>query len=91
VTTDDFLIRAENHGIPQTRHRVIIVGVRKDMQIKPQPLALKKMVTVAQTIGDLPTLIGLDSSKDLDSYGPEKTGLPMMQVSGLRSKLWGRY
>lgn len=87
VTTDDFLIRAENHGVPQTRHRVIIVGVRKDMQIKPQPLALKKMVTVAQTIGDLPTLMGLDSSKDLDSYGPEKTGLPMIQVSGLRSKL----
>ena len=87
VTTDDFLIRAENHGIPQTRHRVIIVGVRKDMQIKPQPLALKKMVTVKQIISDLPTLMGLDSSKNLDSYGPEKTGLPMIQVSGLRSKL----
>ena len=87
ATTDDFLIRAENHCIPQTRHRVIIIGVRKDMQIKPQPLALKKMVTVAQTIGDLPTLMGLDSSKVLDSYGPEKTGLPMIQVSGLRSKL----
>lgn len=27
----DFVVRAEDHGIPQSRHRVIIVGIRKDM------------------------------------------------------------
>jgi len=27
----DFLIRAEEHGIPQARHRVIILGVRSDL------------------------------------------------------------
>lgn len=28
---DDFLLRSEQHGIPQTRHRVILVGLRKDL------------------------------------------------------------
>ena len=27
----DFLIRAERHGVPQARHRVIIVGIREDV------------------------------------------------------------
>ncbi|TAF36931.1 MAG: DNA (cytosine-5-)-methyltransferase, partial [Alphaproteobacteria bacterium] len=27
----DFLIRAEEHGVPQARHRVIILGVRSDL------------------------------------------------------------
>eukprot|EP00903_Cladosiphon_okamuranus_P020643 g18953.t1 len=27
----DFVIRAEDHGIPQARHRVIIVGIRSDI------------------------------------------------------------
>ena len=27
----DFLIRAEDHGVPQARHRIIILGIRKDL------------------------------------------------------------
>jgi DNA (cytosine-5)-methyltransferase 1 len=27
----DFVVRAEDHGIPQSRHRVIIVGIRADL------------------------------------------------------------
>ena len=27
----DFIIRSENHGVPQARHRVIIVGIRSDL------------------------------------------------------------
>jgi DNA (cytosine-5)-methyltransferase 1 len=27
----DFILRAEDHGVPQRRHRVIIVGVRRDI------------------------------------------------------------
>lgn len=27
----DFLVRAEDHGIPQSRHRVIVLGIRKDI------------------------------------------------------------
>ncbi len=32
----DFLLRAEEHGVPQARHRVIIVGVRDDFTDTPQ-------------------------------------------------------
>ncbi len=28
---NDFVVRAEDHGIPQSRHRVIIVGIRADI------------------------------------------------------------
>lgn len=30
-TPQDFILRAEEHGVPQRRHRVIIVGVRHDI------------------------------------------------------------
>ena len=33
----DFVIKAENYGIPQTRHRVILLGVRKDFWSLGQP------------------------------------------------------
>jgi DNA (cytosine-5)-methyltransferase 1 len=31
ATAEDFILRAEEHGVPQARHRVIILGVRKDV------------------------------------------------------------
>ena len=27
----DFIVRAEDHGVPQARHRIIILGIRKDL------------------------------------------------------------
>jgi DNA (cytosine-5)-methyltransferase 1 len=30
----DFIVRAEEHGVPQRRHRVIIIGVRRDIAAK---------------------------------------------------------
>jgi DNA (cytosine-5)-methyltransferase 1 len=30
-TPADFIVKAEEYGVPQARHRVIIVGVRKDV------------------------------------------------------------
>jgi DNA (cytosine-5)-methyltransferase 1 len=30
-SADDFLVYAEEHGVPQARHRVIILGIRKDV------------------------------------------------------------
>lgn len=53
----DFLIRSEDYGIPQKRHRIIIVGVRKDSHIPaPQALDPKPIVTVGDAINDLPEL-----------------------------------
>src|SRR5690606_34260066 len=55
-----FIVRAEEHGIPQARHRVILLGIaiEKDGQLT-EPSLLKKigqMVSVEQAIGNLPKL-----------------------------------
>lgn len=57
---EKFLIRAENYGVPQCRHRVILLGIRDDYlnkgvivrRLKPVTQSLK----VIEAIGDLPSL-----------------------------------
>lgn len=52
-----FLVRAEDHGIPQARHRVFIVGVRSDFSGMPAPLETSATkVTISDVISDLPVL-----------------------------------
>jgi DNA (cytosine-5)-methyltransferase 1 len=85
--SDDFLIKAERHGVPQTRHRVIIVGVRKDLKVTPEPLLARKPVTVAEAIGDLPSLKGLDSGEERKDYSSKQKGQPMTHAKGLRESL----
>lgn len=68
----DFIVRAENHGVPQARHRVIVVGIREDlfstvdMEVlmsgaMPAPSATR---TVRDVIGKLPRLRSGLSRKD---------------------------
>ena len=65
----DFIIRSESHGIPQRRHRVILLGIRtdkdhslgSDLQLKTQPT-----VSVHDAIGDLPRLRSRVSRKKID-------------------------
>lgn len=64
----DFIICSENYGIPQERHRVVVLGVRKDINKKPGILQLQKTLTVQQVIGDLPKLrSGLSKQQKNDS------------------------
>lgn len=57
IDARDFIVRAEEYGIPQARHRVILVGIREDLNILPVPLKPATMhISVAQAIGDLPKL-----------------------------------
>ena len=63
----DFIIRAEDYGIPQARHRVILLGVREDVKQIPSQLSASEKVNIEKVIGDLPPLrSGL--SKGGDSY-----------------------
>lgn len=58
-TPEDFIIRAENFGIPQARHRVILLGIRKDIHDKLTDfhgLEASQRLTVRQALGDLPSL-----------------------------------
>ncbi|MCA0300834.1 MAG: DNA cytosine methyltransferase [Proteobacteria bacterium] len=65
----DFVVRAEDFGVPQRRHRVIIVGIRSDRAVKPGAASIDVGAdgrTVGFAIGSLPGIrSGL--SKGLDS------------------------
>ena len=52
----DFVIKAEQHGIPQTRHRVILLGVRRDVDIVPGVIGATEEIPIADVIGGLPRL-----------------------------------
>lgn len=62
----DFLIKAECYGVPQARHRVILLGVREDIAAIPRTLTPREeQVTVEQVIADLPKLrSGFSKRKD---------------------------
>lgn len=67
----EFILRAEDHGVPQTRHRVIVLGVRDDLVLPPgEQLVLerKSPVTVRDAIWDLPPIRSALSirSRDMD-------------------------
>ena len=52
-----FIVKAEEYGIPQARHRIFILGIRSDIEIEP-PTLEKSIVqtTVRDVIGDLPKI-----------------------------------
>ena len=64
----DFIMRAENFGVPQRRHRVIIIGIRSDMAAgipKARIMVPTRTRTVDDAIGDLPALrSGLSRGND---------------------------
>lgn len=70
----DFVVRAERHGIPQARHRVFIVGIRKALADERQLAAGTSLLdqsqphaTVGHVLGSLPPLrSGLSREDDTD-------------------------
>ncbi len=58
--SEDFIVESEKHGVPQSRHRLVICGMRKDVFQRagstPAPLPLSRAPTVAEAISDLPRL-----------------------------------
>lgn len=64
----DYLVRCERYGVPQARHRVIVVGLRNDVAATPGTLDRIPAPSVYNAIGDLPKLrSGL--SKESDDAG----------------------
>src|SRR6202789_225132 len=56
VDPRQFVVKAEDFGIPQARHRIFIVGIRSDLKVRPSTLRRMKPPTVRETIGSLPHL-----------------------------------
>lgn len=74
---NSFVIKAEDHGIPQARHRVILVGVRNDIvsrvgapamatKLKMPSVDASKQLIAAQVLDELPALRSGLSRHDSD-------------------------
>ncbi|PCR97678.1 DNA (cytosine-5-)-methyltransferase [Pseudomonas fluorescens] len=61
-----FLVKAEEYGIPQARHRIFIIGIRNDIKVTPGILEPRKSPSVRDIIGNLPRLRS-GVTKDADS------------------------
>ena len=73
----DFLIMSEKYGIPQSRHRVILIGIREDYDLAaPMPLSAKDdYVSASSVLDDLPRLrSGLSREEDTFECWEERSG-----------------
>jgi DNA (cytosine-5)-methyltransferase 1 len=53
----DYLIQSEKFGVPQKRHRVILLGIREDVAVSPDILVpILNEINLKSIIGDLPVL-----------------------------------
>lgn len=84
----DYIIHSERNGIPQGRHRVILLGVRRGLSIPPHRLLtpVSKLVTVKQTIDDLPRIRSkLSRGDSLDAWRKAVQSAPSY-VKGWRTE-----
>lgn len=51
-----FIVRSDEYGIPQARHRVILLGIRTDVLVDFERLQQRKPVHVRDVIYDLPAV-----------------------------------
>jgi len=56
IDVHDFVLKSEKYGIPQARHRVILLGVRDDIEEVPNLLQPVDSVSVGDVLADLPRL-----------------------------------
>ena len=65
----DYVITAERFDVPQTRHRVILLGIRKQLDRRSRRLReSNKVVPIQRAIGDLPRIRSQVSPRSRDSY-----------------------
>jgi len=61
------VLKASDYGVPQMRERVIIIGIRKDLNIMPShPEPVPGIITVDDAIGDLPIINACEGSEIQD-------------------------
>lgn len=53
---NDFIIRSEEYGIPQKRHRVILLGIRDDIPAPRHTIEKADEISLSSVIGNLPEI-----------------------------------
>lgn len=84
----DYVIASELYGIPQSRHRVILLGVRKDAELPKHQLlvASRRPVSVRHTIDDLPKIRSRLSRNDSFEAWQKAVRASSNYVRGWRSE-----
>lgn len=81
IDPKDFIVKSEEYGVPQARHRMFIVGIRSDINIQPCKLDIKKSPSVQQVIGCMPK-VRSGISRQEDSYELWQRTLCSVSTSG---------
>jgi DNA (cytosine-5)-methyltransferase 1 len=85
-TPEDFIIKAEKYGIPQARHRIILLGIRKDFELQPSILKESSPVKLDDVLARLPRLrSGL--SKEEDSPEAWRKAISKLTRDGILRKV----
>lgn len=71
VSPRDYVVKAERYGIPQMRHRVILLGIRVDLDLNVTTLEEKPEVDLGKALAGIPSV---RSSFSRRSKGEEPTG-----------------
>ena len=72
IDPKSFVVKVEEFGVPQARHRMFILGVRDDIDIVPSILQKKKPPTVEQILSSMPKIrSGISRQKDSDDLWKE--------------------
>ena len=89
-----YLVRCEEHGVAQTRHRVILVGVRADRApaVVPSLQPAGRVWTVGNVIADLPSLRsgigkGHDSDERWHDYLRARRGADWLKSTSIDAKV----
>jgi len=82
---ESLLVRAEDYGIPQARHRVFVLGIREDLRVVPRPLDRSSPITVSNALDDLPAIRSI-LSREEDSEEAWRAA-----VSEIRQQAWFRF
>jgi len=83
---EDYVVRAERHGIPQARHRLILVGVREDLE--SQPGHLSEVVKPARAAAVLEGLPSLRSGLSRQADSPEQWQRVIQQATDSSWLAW---
>ncbi len=82
----DFVLRAERYGVPQARHRVIIVGVREDVGKDPDILRFARRQVTVETV-----LAGLPRVRSGLSRGDDSHDSWLAAIRGAKNTPWFKW
>lgn len=83
-THESFIVRSERYGVPQARHRILILGIREDFGGTPKQLIPStKLTTVGDVLLRLPKLRSGITSKpnDFEAWLTAIKAFPIKEVS----------